>query len=92
MMSDTVILKNEKELIRHLLSFLTNRESPLRLCYRASLHGWQVQKFHELCDGKAGTVVLVQVENWIFGGYTDQTWKGKIFYSFYPFVIKSTVG
>ncbi|XP_028392774.1 E3 ubiquitin-protein ligase TRIM33-like [Dendronephthya gigantea] len=73
--SDTVILKGEKELVKHLLRFLDNRESPLKLCYRASLHGWQSQKFHQLCDGKTGTVVLVKVGNWIFGGYTDQTWQ-----------------
>ena len=82
MMSDTVILKNESELIRQLLSFLNDRKSPLRLCYRASIHGWQSQKFHELCDSKAGTVVLVKVGNWIFGGYIDQTWQGKTFIPF----------
>ena len=77
-MPDTVILKSEKKLFDQLLNFLHERKSPLKLCYRASLHGWQSQKFHELCDGKAGTVVLVKVGNWIFGGYTDQTWDGNL--------------
>ena len=81
-MPDTAILKNEEELGRHLFYFLTNRKSPLKLCYRASLHGWSVQEFHKQCDGKAGTVVLVKVRNWIFGGYSDQTWQGKNFFSF----------
>ncbi|XP_028392803.1 E3 ubiquitin-protein ligase TRIM71-like isoform X1 [Dendronephthya gigantea] len=72
---DSVILKGEDKLIKDLISFLNNRESKLKLCYRASLHGWQSQKFHQLCDGKRGTVVLVKVGNWIFGGYTDQTWE-----------------
>ena len=75
-MPDTNILNNEKNLFAYLLCFLHERKSPLRLCYRASLHGWQSQKFHQYCDGKAGTVVLVKVGNWIFGGYTDQTWNG----------------
>ena len=78
-MPDTAILKNEVELFVHLLGFLNNRNSPLKLCYRASLHGWSSQDFHKLCDDKAGTVVLVKVGNWIFGGYTDQTWQGNNF-------------
>ncbi|XP_028392604.1 E3 ubiquitin-protein ligase TRIM33-like [Dendronephthya gigantea] len=76
-MPDTVILKKEKKLFEQLLSFLHEKKSPLKLCYRASLHGWQSQKFHQLCDGKTGTVVLVKVGTWIFGGYTDQTWNGQ---------------
>ena len=78
-MPDSEILKNEKELCEHLFYFLNNRSTPLRLCYRALLHGWSAQQFHQLCDDKAETVVLVKVGNWIFGGYTDQTWQGKNF-------------
>ena len=76
LMPDTVILPNEEKLIRHLLGFL-NRTWPLRLCYRASVHGRSIQQFHQHCDDKAGTVVLAKVGNYIFGGYTDQTWQGK---------------
>jgi hypothetical protein len=87
-MTDTVILKDEEKLVEHLLRFLNNRRSPLKLCYRASLHGWSTQDFHKLCDDKAGTVVLVKVGNWIFGGYTDQTWQGKNYYftNFIPLI------
>ena len=77
---DTIILKDDMALIRHLLSFLNNRIiTPLKLCYRASVHGWSSQQFHQHCDDKADTVVLVKVGNYIFGGYTDQTWQGKNF-------------
>ena len=87
-MPDTVILGNEEKLFNHLLSFLEERNSPLKLCYRASVHGWSSQDFHKLCDDKAGTVVLVKVGNWIFGGYTDQTWQGKNYYftNFIPLI------
>ena len=78
-MPDTVILKNEGILQGRLQSFLNNRTSPLKLCYRASLHGWSSQQFHQRCDDKVNTVVLVKVGNYIFGGYTDQTWQGKNF-------------
>jgi hypothetical protein len=87
-MPDTVILGNEDKLFHHLLSFLEERNSPLKLCYRASVHGWSSQDFHKLCDDKAGTVVLIKVGNWIFGGYTDQTWQGKNYYftNFIPLI------
>ena len=81
-MPDTVILRNEEKLIEHLLGFLSNRKTPLKLCYRASLHGQSSAKFHQMCDGKANTVVLVKAENWIFGGYTDQAWDRKNFTNF----------
>ena len=73
---DTVILKDDVTLIEHLLSFLNNRKTPLKLCYRASVNGWSSQQFHQHCDDKEGTVVLVKVGNYIFGGFTDQTWQG----------------
>jgi hypothetical protein len=58
------------------------------LCYRASLHGWSTQDFHSRCDDIAGTVVLIKVGNWIFGGYTDQTWQGNNYYftNFIPLI------
>ncbi|XP_028392603.1 tripartite motif-containing protein 45-like [Dendronephthya gigantea] len=73
-MPDTSILKYNEKLFDQLLRFF-ERTVPLRLCYRASLHGWESQTFHRLCDSKKPTVVLVQVGKWIFGGYTDQSWK-----------------
>ena len=76
-MTDTVILRNEENLKGHLLSFLDDvRKTSLKLCYRASVNGWSIQQFHQHCDDKEGTVVLVKVDNYIFGGYTDQTWQG----------------
>ena len=59
-----------------------DRKTPLKLCYTASVHGWSSQQFHQHCDDKAGTVVLVKVGNYIFGGYTYQTWQGKDFTDF----------
>ena len=71
-MPNTQILKNKPKLIEHLLGFL-NRKTPLKLCHR----GLHSETFHKQCDDKAGTVVLVRVPgDYIFGGYTDQTWQG----------------
>ena len=84
-MPDTTILKNEVELIKHLL---TNITTPWRLCYRASSHGWSTQQFHAYCDNKTSTVVLIKVGNWIFGGYTDQSWQGKDLYTTGDYKVK----
>ena len=46
-----------------------------KLIYRASEHGSTIQSFHECCDDKGPTVVVIKLYNgWIFGGYTTQTW------------------
>ena len=46
------------------------------LCYRASRDGWSGQDFHQHCDNKGPTVVLIKANNCIFGGYTDKNWGG----------------
>ena len=57
-----------------------------RLIYRASEHDYTASSFHEYCDDKGPTLVIIKSDNeCIFGGYTTQSWKGRdtsIFYSF----------
>jgi hypothetical protein len=48
-----------------------------QLCYRASTHGWYAKDFHSKCDNKGPTIVLVKVNEFIFGGFTDTNWGGK---------------
>ncbi|CAH3018139.1 unnamed protein product [Porites evermanni] len=43
-------------------------------CWRAKTDGWAASTFHSNCDGKGPTVTIVQVGNYIFGGYTDKSW------------------
>ena len=48
-----------------------------RLLYRASEHGYTAKSFHECCDDKGPTLVIIKSsEGWIFGGYTTQSWSG----------------
>ena len=48
------------------------------LLYRASEHEYTAQSFHEYCDNKGPTLVIIKnVEGSIFGGYTTQSWSGK---------------
>ncbi len=46
-----------------------------KLIYRASRNGYSAQDFHEKCDGKENTIVLVQARNGRrFGGFTEAKW------------------
>ncbi|XP_078345359.1 neuropilin-1a-like [Oculina patagonica] len=45
-------------------------------CYRATEHGWDASAFHSRCDFKGPTVTLVEVNKFIFGGFTDLDWGG----------------
>ena len=47
-----------------------------RLIYRASEHGYTASSFHECCNDKGPTLVVIKSsEGWIFGGYTTKSWK-----------------
>ena len=49
-----------------------------RLLYRASEHDYTAKSFHEYCDDKGPTLIVIKSsEGWIFGGYTTQSWSGK---------------
>ena len=53
------------------------RHSSFVLIYRASRDGWEYVNFHAHCDNKGPTVTVVKSGNYIFGGYTEQSWNGK---------------
>ena len=59
----------------------------MKLLYRASEHGYTAESFHEYCDAKGPTLVIIKSEGgWIFGGYTTQSWSGKGIYNDMIFV------
>ncbi len=48
-----------------------------KLLYRSSEHGYTAKSFHEYCDNKGPTLVIIKSsEGWIFGGYTTRSWSG----------------
>ena len=52
-----------------------------RLLYRASEHGYTAESFHDYCDNKKPTLVIIKSSGgWIFGGYTTRLWSGSIYY------------
>ena len=42
--------------------------------YRASTDGDTPDDFHRCCDNKGPTLVLIKSGEYIFGGYTSQSW------------------
>ena len=79
---NSTILHGNQHYLRHLHPFLASapgvgEDSSWLLCYRATSHRWNVETFHNRCDGKSNTVTIVQKGQYVFGGYTDIPW-GKI--------------
>ncbi len=53
-----------------------------RMLYRASEHGYTAESFHEYCDNKGPTLIVIKSsEGWIFGGYTTKSWSGECIYN-----------
>ena len=47
------------------------------LLFRASRDGWASYDFHRHCDNMGPTITVLKSGNYIFGGYTDQSWDCK---------------
>ena len=55
-----------------------------KLLYRASEHGYTASSFHECCNDKEPTLVVIKSSGgWIFGGYTTKSWSGDCIYNKY---------
>jgi len=73
--ADSKIL-NEKGL-NLLHSFLLDdyKEPMLDLIYRGSRNGYSAQEFHDFCDARGSTIILIRsTSKKVFGGYTDVSW------------------
>jgi hypothetical protein len=45
-----------------------------KLLYRASKHGFRAFKFHQQCNNKGPTLVIIQSNGFLFGGFTINSW------------------
>ena len=69
----------EKEYDSYLRDWIGNYD--MKLIYRASEHEYTGRSFHEYCDDKGSTLVIIKSsEGWLFGGYTTQSWSGDCIY------------
>ncbi|KAJ5067901.1 pep-cterm sorting domain-containing protein [Anaeramoeba ignava] len=49
--------------------------SKMRLGFSAKRDGFSAEKFHEKCDNKGNTLVIIKTtDNYIFGGFTREGW------------------
>ncbi|GBC11604.1 hypothetical protein GLOIN_2v1868410 [Rhizophagus irregularis DAOM 181602=DAOM 197198] len=72
----TILRQIDKMNIRN--NFAHLKESyKFKLLLRGSRDGFTPKKFHELCDGKSNTVILIKIEGTeeIVGGYNPLIWK-----------------
>ena len=72
------VLKNTHILNKDYYSYIYEwtKDDKWRLIYRASEHEYTAKSFHECCDDKGPTLIVIKSsEGWIFGGYTTQSWK-----------------
>ena len=66
---------DNKEYDRYLQKWAGNCK--WKLIYRASEHRYKSKTFHDYCDDKEPTLIVIKSsEGWIFGGYTTQSWSG----------------
>ena len=77
---ESVILRDEhcEQVLRGWLP--TDLEGEWRLLFRASRDGFASQTFHSKCDNKGPTITVVKSGPYIFGGYTEKSWKSKNFW------------
>jgi hypothetical protein len=58
-----------------LISQLPMKVLTLTLLYSGSTHGWEISKFHELCDEKGPTITVMKSKaGRVFGGFAMQSW------------------
>ena len=59
-----------------LLSWITDFPGDTRwhLLYKATRDGWNPENFHEKCDGKCPTLVVIKSDDNVFGVYAEKPW------------------
>jgi hypothetical protein len=71
---DSAILKNSQEFY-DLMSLCKFGDQKWKLIYRASRDGFRAEDFHQKCDEKFNTLVLVKSTNSnVFGGFSGRAW------------------
>ena len=78
--SSILSVEHRQILASWLKGTLTSACHTYSLIYRASRDGWAASNFHSCCDRKGPTVTVIKCGNYIFGGYTEQYWEGKLFF------------
>ncbi|EDO31095.1 predicted protein [Nematostella vectensis] len=76
MNASSLTLNYTRDLHTFLAPVLSSPTSSWRRCWHASSDGWAASKFRFLCEDKGPTVTIVEVGQYVFGGYADKPWTG----------------
>jgi hypothetical protein len=78
---DSHILENNNNYKQYLIQWLAKPNqnfknlNNIRLLYRGSRDGFKAQNFHDRCNNKGETLVIIKSDaDYIFGGYTEINW------------------
>ena len=78
---DSHILENNNNYKQYLIQWLAKPNqnfknlNNIRLLYRGSRDGFKAQNFHDRCNNKGETLVIIKSNtDYIFGGYTEINW------------------
>ena len=71
----STILDGNSGHAKQLVDWVEDKMFRWKLCYRASVDGWNGENFHRKCDDVGPTVTLIKCGTNVFGGYNDQSWK-----------------
>eukprot|EP00985_Skeletonema_marinoi_P013559 scaffold6746_cov73-Skeletonema_marinoi.AAC.7 len=72
---DSKIIRSAKEAeIIHNWLNEDNSDGELHLLYRSSRDGLSAEEFHNTCDKKGRTLVLIETTGGVVGGYTNSDW------------------
>jgi hypothetical protein len=74
-LSESTILKSKEE-ITQIKNWISEKKNlNFKLLYKASIDGDSILKFHEKCDNKGPTLIIIKIKTgYRFGGYNPLSW------------------
>ena len=71
----STILKSKEEILKIEEWINPNKKIKFNLLYKASIDGDSIIKFHEKCDNKGPTLIIIKIKTgYRFGGYNPLSW------------------
>jgi hypothetical protein len=64
----------DEEKTQQIIKWIGRPVNGLRLLYSATRDGFRAEEFHNKCDAKGPTVVVVKSDTSLFGGYAAHSW------------------
>ena len=65
------------ELLRNAFRPFIRDSAMWKRCYAADQTSWSLEEFHANCDTQGPSLTIIQVGEYIFGGFVEQSWGGK---------------